>query len=161
MNDFTKGAGWMNGEIIPIDQAKIGVTDWGLTHSDITYDVVPVWKGAFFRLNDYLDRFEASMASLRMDIGMDRSAIETALHDMVAATGLKDSYCAMVASRGAPMIPGSRDPRECANHFYAWAVPYVYVIKPEVAEKGATLWICRCEHGPGREPGRSVQTNCL
>ncbi|MEM7271132.1 MAG: aminotransferase class IV, partial [Pseudomonadota bacterium] len=75
------------------------------------------------------------------DIGMERSAIETALHDRVAATGLKDSYCAMGASRGAPMFPGSRDPRECANHFYAWAVPYVYVIKPEVAEKGATLWI--------------------
>ena len=52
MADLSKGAAWMAGEILPISEAKIGVTDWGLTHSDVTYDVVPVWNGAFFRLPD-------------------------------------------------------------------------------------------------------------
>ena len=33
MTDWTQGAAWMDGEIIPIGEAKIGVTDWGLTHS--------------------------------------------------------------------------------------------------------------------------------
>ena len=37
----------MRGQVMPIDQASIGVLDWGLTHSDITYDVVPVWRGGF------------------------------------------------------------------------------------------------------------------
>ena len=70
MTDWTKGAGWIKGEIVPIADAKIGVTDWGLTHSDITYDVVPLWKGGLFRFDDYLTRFEASMASLRMDLSL-------------------------------------------------------------------------------------------
>ena len=34
--DLSKGAAWMKGEIIPIAEATIGVTDWGVTHSDIT-----------------------------------------------------------------------------------------------------------------------------
>jgi branched-chain amino acid aminotransferase len=39
------GAAWMNGTIIPISEASIPVTDWGLTHSDITYDVAPArWR---------------------------------------------------------------------------------------------------------------------
>ena len=39
------GAAWMNGAIIPISEASIPVTDWGLTHSDITYDVAPArWR---------------------------------------------------------------------------------------------------------------------
>jgi branched-chain amino acid aminotransferase len=141
--DFTKGAAWMRGAVIPIAEATIGVNDWGVTRSDITYDVVPVWKGGFFRLEDYLDRFEASMASLRLDVGMSRADIRGALNAMVARSGLRDSYVAMVASRGVPLIPGNRDPRTCANHFYAWCVPYIHVIPQEVAAKGASVWIAK------------------
>jgi len=141
MPDFTKGAAWIRGEIVPIAEASIGVTDWAVTHSDVTYDVVPVWEGGFFRLGDYLDRFEASVAACHMQIGMDRAAITRALSDMVARSGLRRAYVAMVAARGTPIIPGSRDPRDCANHFYAWCVPYVHVVKPDVAEAGARVWL--------------------
>lgn len=143
MNDLSHGAAWMDGRIIAIADAGIPVTDWGLTHSDIGYDVVPVWKGGFFRLDDYLDRFLASVAALRMDIGMDRAGIVTALRDMVAASGLRDSYVAMVAARGRNPVPGSRDPRDCVNHFYAWCVPYVHIVTPESAERGTSVWIAK------------------
>ena len=129
----------MNGEIIPVSEAKISVFDWGLTRSDITYDVVHVWDGAFFRLEDYLDRFMTSMAKLRLDVGMDRAAIRAALVDMLATSGLRSAYVSMVASRGTPIVPGTRDPRACRNHFYAWAVPFIWVIPPEVAKRGAHI----------------------
>lgn len=141
--DLSKGAAWMAGRVIPISEATIGVTDWGVTHCDITYDVVPVVAGGFFRLDAYLDRFMTSMALSRMDVGLTRAQIATALHDMVAASGLRDAYCAMVAARGVPLIPGSRDPRDCGNHFYAWVVPYIHVIKPEAIDAGASLWIAQ------------------
>ena len=63
--DFSSGVAWMRGEIVPINQALLPVTDWGLTRSDITYDVVHVWNGAFFRLDDYLERFENSISASR------------------------------------------------------------------------------------------------
>jgi branched-chain amino acid aminotransferase len=143
MTDWSKGAAWMMGEVVPIAEAKIGVTDWGVTRSDITYDVVPVWEGGFFRLKDYLDRFEASMKSIRLDPGMSRDEIRAALHAIVARSGLRSAYVAMVASRGTPLIHGVRDPRQCANHFYAWCVPYVHVVKPEIADAGASVWIAK------------------
>ncbi len=146
MDDFTKGAAWIKGQIVPIQQATIGVTDWAVTHSDVTYDVVPVWKGAFFRLGDYLARFEASVAACRMDIGMDCDRIVDALQSMVSQSGLRDAYCAMVAARGSPLIPGSRDPRDCGNHFYAWCVPYIHVVKPDIADKGVKVWLARDTH---------------
>ncbi len=133
----------MDGQIIPIVQAALPVTDWGLTHSDIAYDVVPVWQGAFFRLDDYVTRFIASLTAGRYDIGMDRDGICDALQAMVAATGLTDAYVAMVAARGRNPVPGSRDPRDCVNHFYAWCVPYVHVVKPELAAKGTSVWIAK------------------
>ena len=89
MGDLSKGAAWIKGSVVPIAEATIGVTDWAVTHSDVTYDVVPVWEGAFFRLGDYLDRFEASVATARMQIGMDRSEISAALQEMVGRSGLR------------------------------------------------------------------------
>lgn len=141
MTDFTNGAAFFGGHVVPLADAGLPLTDWGVTHSDIAYDVVPVWQGAFFRLDDYLDRFEASMAAARMDVRMDRAAITQALHQMVTATGLPDAYVAMVAARGRNPIPGSRDARDCQNHFYAWCVPYVHIVSPDAAAKGTSVWI--------------------
>ena len=142
-NDLSLGAAWMNGTVIPISQAAIPVNDWGLVHSDITYDVVPVIDGAFFRFDEYLARFLSSMENLHLDPGMSKRDIQAALHQMVSKSRLRDSYVAMVCSRGKPKIAGSRDPRDCDNHFFAWCVPYVHVIKPEVVEQGATAWIAQ------------------
>lgn len=141
--NFAKGAAWMKGAIIPIAEASIPVTDWGVTHSDITYDVAPVWDGGFFRLTDYVARFQASIAALQLDIGMDADEIMTALHDMVATSGLRSAYVAMVASRGVPLIPGSRDPRDCGNHFYAWCIPYVFLIRQEKTMADHSLWVAK------------------
>ena len=142
-NDLSLGAAWMNGTVIPISQAAIPVNDWGLVHSDITYDVVPVIDGAFFRFDEYLARFLSSMENLHLDPGMSKRDIKAALHQMVSKSRLRDSYVAMVCSRGKPKIAGSRDPRDCGNHFFAWCVPYVHVIRPEVVEQGATAWIAQ------------------
>ena len=142
-NDLSMGAAWMNGKVLPISQAMIPVNDWGLVRSDITYDVVPVIDGAFFRFDEYLTRFLFSMEDLHLDPGMSKRDIKAALHQMVGKSSLRDSYVAMVCSRGKPKIAGSRDPRDCENHFFAWCVPYVHIIKPEIVEQGATAWIAQ------------------
>ncbi|MEO0329592.1 MAG: aminotransferase class IV [Pseudomonadota bacterium] len=139
--DLSSGAAWMEGEIIPISEAKISVTDWGLTRSDITYDVVHVWDGAFFRLDDYIGRFFQSISGMRLEISQSPDDVKQILHDMVAASKLRSAYVSMVASRGAPSIPGTRDPRTCNNHFYAWVVPFIWVIPQEIAKRGAHLFV--------------------
>ena len=54
---LANGAAWINGRIVPVGEASIPILDWGFTRSDVTYDVVHVWDGSFFRLDDHLDRF--------------------------------------------------------------------------------------------------------
>ena len=141
--DYSAGAAWMKGEIVPVCEAKISVFDWGLTRCDITYDVVHVWEDAFFRLDDYLDRFMVSMGKLRLDVEMNRVEIRAALVKLVATSGLQSAYVSMVASRGTPIVPGTRDPRACTNHFYAWAVPFIWVIPEAVAKRGAHISVAK------------------
>ncbi len=141
MVSFDKGAAWIKGEIVPISEASIPANDWGVTHSDCVYDVAGVNDGAFFRLQDHIARFLISMQKVHMEVDQSAEDIRNILHEIVGKSGLKNSYASMVTSRGVPMMPGSRDPRDCANHFFAWCVPYVHVFKPEVAERGSQLHI--------------------
>jgi branched-chain amino acid aminotransferase len=81
----------------------------------------------------------ASQAKLRLDVGMGRAEIRDALLELVATSGLKSAYVSMVASRGTPIVPGTRDPRACQNHFYAWAVPFIWAIPEEVVKRGVHI----------------------
>jgi branched-chain amino acid aminotransferase len=138
---FLGGAAYVRGQFVPAAEATIPVTDWGFTRSDAVYDVVHVFEGGFFRLNDHLDRFMDSMSARRLKPSEDRAQIESILHRCVGLSGLSDSYVAMVASRGKPASPLSRRPQDCLNHFIAYAIPWVDAISKEVQKRGAHLWI--------------------
>ncbi len=85
------GAASINGTVMPIDETRLPINDWGIIHSDIAYDVVPAWYGGFFRLHDYIRRFQNCGAALRLKIGMDREAIATALTEIVLASRLRNA----------------------------------------------------------------------
>jgi branched-subunit amino acid aminotransferase/4-amino-4-deoxychorismate lyase len=69
--DFSAGAAFNHGRWVPIAEASIPMTDWGFLRSDACYDVATVWDGAFFRLNDHIERFFSSCRHLRLDPGLD------------------------------------------------------------------------------------------
>jgi branched-chain amino acid aminotransferase len=146
--EYAEGAAYLYGRYVPMAEACIPVTDWGFTRSDAVYDVVHVWDGGFFRLQDHLDRFTRSMDARRLAPPENREAIEAALHHCVSLTGLADAYVAMVALRGRPRIKGSRRPADCENHFIAYALPWIDVIPPDVQERGAHLWIASVPRVP-------------
>ena len=73
--EFDGGSVFIDGDWKPLSEAKISLFDWGFTRSDATYDVVSVWHGAFFRLDDHLDRFFASLAKMRMTIPYSRAEV--------------------------------------------------------------------------------------
>ena len=152
MNPFEKGCAWIEGEYVPIAEARIPILDTGFLRSDVTYDVAAVWKGRFFRLEDHLDRFEASWRRLRMQPGLSRQEMRAILFECVARSGLKDAFVEMILSRGVDRH-GVRDPRRFENCFYAYAIPYVWLVKPEDQEIGTHLIVAR---DTVRIPPRSI-----
>jgi branched-chain amino acid aminotransferase len=137
---WPSGAAWIDGRYCPVEDAKISILDLGVTRSDATYDVVHVWRRRFYRLDDHLDRFSASLDRLRLDPGHDRAEIEAILHGCVRRAGLREAYVSMTCTRGR-VAPGSRDLRTARATFYCYAVPFVWVSSPDQQEQGATMWI--------------------
>jgi len=121
---YTDGAAFVDGRFVPVSEARVPILDWGFLRSDATYDVVHVWRGSFFRLEDHLDRFERGMARLHMSLPYDRAEIRELLVQCVRLSGLREAYAEILCTRGVPP-PGSRDPRDCTNNFFAFAVSFV------------------------------------
>ena len=132
---YADGAAFVEGRFVPVGEARVPVLDWGFLRSDATYDVAHVWRGSFFRLEDHLDRFERGMERLHMSLPFGREEIRDVLVECVRLSGLRDAYAEIICTRGVPP-PGSRDPRDCENNFFAFVVPFVWIADPDKQVKG-------------------------
>lgn len=145
------GVAYVNGEFVPVADAKISVLDWGLLHSDATYDVVHVWQHRFFKLDAHLDRFWRSAEKLHLTVPVDRNQLTRILAECVERSGLKDAYVEMILTRGiSPTF--SRDPRDAQNQLICFAIPFVWILPPGKQEAGLSVAVS----GRQRIPPESV-----
>lgn len=135
------GAAYLDGAYVPIAEAKIPVTDWGYRRSDVTYDVVSVWDGVFFKLDDHLARFSRSMAHFRLSPRESMAELRSILHETVRRTGLREAYVAMDCLRGAPPPGVPRHPSHARAYLLTFATPYVWLMPQEKIERGTHLMI--------------------
>ena len=132
---YAEGAAFVDGGFVPVKEARVPILDWGFLRSDATYDVAHVWRGSFFRLEDHLDRFESSMDRLHLSTPYGRDEMREILLECVRLSGLRDAYAEVICTRGVPPA-GSRDPRDCENDFFAFAVPFVWISGLQEQERG-------------------------
>src|SRR5262249_25381997 len=135
---YAEGAAYLHGDVVPIGEAQIPLLDTGFLRSDLTYDVVHVWNGCFFRLPDHVGRFERNAALLRLRLPVERTALSAILADLVGRTGLTNAYVNMTLTRGLATA-GRRDPRLFENRLYAYVIPFVWIVSPEDQATGVSL----------------------
>lgn len=145
--DPAMGVAFVNGAYVPLAEATVPITDRGFLRSDATYDVTHVWKGRFFRLDDHIERFQASMRGLRMSLPLSSSEMAEILVECVRRTGLRDAYVQMTCTRGVPPA-GTRDPRLCQNRFYAFAQPFVWIANEEQRRDGLRMVVSSVQRIP-------------
>ena len=57
---------YLNGEFMPIEQARVPVLDRGFIFGDGVYEVIPVYSRHPFRLAEHLRRLQASLEGIRL-----------------------------------------------------------------------------------------------
>jgi len=140
-NPFAKGVAWVEGEQVPLQEARIPLLDQGFLHSDLTYDVPSVWDGRFFRLDDHLDRLEASCQKMRLKMPLPRDEVKKILADMVARSGIRDVFVELIVTRGLVRVGAqSKEPK---NNLYMFIQPFVWVIDPKIQHHGGSAIIAQ------------------
>jgi len=142
------GMAFINGDYVAPTDAKISIFDLGFVRSDVVYDVVSVWKGRFFRLDDHIDRFFTSAAAVGIDQPYRQTEVKSILAELVARADLEDAYVSMAVTRGRFRDPEIRDPSQHIPTFIAFAVPYIWIVSPTQQEIGIKIKISDVERIP-------------
>lgn len=113
---------YLNGDYLPISEAKVSVLDRGFLFGDGVYEVIPAYNGRLFRLEDHIARLNNSLSGIRLDFYKTIDEWQAIFQPML--DGSKDQYVYLQITRGyAP----KRD-----HGFPEHPVPTVFAMCPEI-----------------------------
>jgi D-alanine transaminase len=90
---------YLNGEYLPLDQARVSVLDRGFLFGDGVYEVIPVYGGRPLRLEEHLTRLENSLAGIRMQPPLAWDQWKAILDKLIVGT--EDQSVYLQVTRGA------------------------------------------------------------
>jgi len=97
---------WMNGELVPYEDAKVHVLTHALHYGTSVFEGVRAYEmpdggSAVFRHQDHIDRLFRSAGLYHMELGYSKEQIRQATFDTITASGLKSCYIRPLVFRGA------------------------------------------------------------
>ncbi len=95
---------YLNGEYLPLDQAKISVLDRGFLFADGVYEVIPAYGGRLLRMAEHMQRLQNSLDAIRLDNPLSNqqwlAIIEKLLTDNPNSGAGEDKYVYLQVTRG-------------------------------------------------------------
>jgi len=96
---------YLNGEFMPLDEAKVPVLDRGFIFGDGVYEVIPAYSRHPFRLSEHLRRLQHSLDSIRLANPMTEMQWNALIRDIIARNPGEDQSIYLQVTRG----PAKRD----------------------------------------------------
>jgi branched-chain amino acid aminotransferase len=97
----------IDGRIGPTAEATIGLKDDGLYRGDGAFEVIRLYDGRPFALNDHIARLERSSASLRLEF--DRVALRTEIAALLEEAGPVNGQLRLIVTRGGRRIAATEN----------------------------------------------------
>ncbi len=91
---------YLNGQFMPLEQARIPVLDRGFIFGDGVYEVVPVYSRHAFRLKEHLARLQYSLDGIRLDNPMNEAEWTKLVNEIVAKNEGDDQSIYFQITRG-------------------------------------------------------------
>ena len=141
---------FLNGEYLPLAEARISPLDRGFLYGDGVYEVMPVYGGRPFRLEAHCARLTRSLGEIRMSDPLARAQWCDIFATLIARNGGGDQYIYWQVTRGAERGRNHAPLPDIARTVFAFCAP-LPVAAPAVLEKGVacvtaqdTRW-ARCD----------------
>lgn len=92
---------YLNGQHLPLSEASVPVLDRGLLFADAVYEVIPVYAGKAFLLDEHIQRLANSLHGLRMANPHTDAEWRALLNALIQANGGGDLSLYLQVTRGA------------------------------------------------------------
>jgi D-alanine transaminase len=91
---------YLNGEFMPLSEAKVPVLDRGFIFGDGIYEVAPAYQGVPFRWNQHLARLKRSLGRIRIVNPLDDDAWTALVGDLLGRHVWRDQFVYLHVTRG-------------------------------------------------------------
>jgi D-alanine transaminase len=116
---------YLNGEYLPLRDARISPLDRGFLYSDGCYEVTPVYGGRPFRFAQHHDRLTRSLQAIRMADPLTREQWRDLYRELIAKNpGPADRYIYVQVTRGAEFGRNHAPLPEVPRTVFAFAAPW-------------------------------------
>ena len=125
---------YLNGEFLPLEEAKIPVLDRGFIFGDGVYEVIPCYGGRLFRLEEHLRRLQHSLDGIRLRNPLTPAEWKEMLQRLAEANPAEDQSLYLQVTRG---VAGRdhRFPEKSTPTVFAMSKP-LPPAPPELLERG-------------------------
>ena len=123
---------YIDGKLLPKEEAKISVFDHGLLYGDGVFEGIRVYGKKIFLMQEHIDRLYESALAIRLEIPLSKEEMIKAVNETVAANGIEDGYVRLVITRGAGSL--GLDIRRTSN-------PQVIIIADNISLYDPQLYI--------------------
>lgn len=129
----------LNGRLVARREATVSIFDGGFVVGDGVWEGLRLHNGALLFLNQHLDRLYEGAAKIRLDIGLDRSALTAEIRRTLAANGMHHGvHIRLMVTRGEKSAP-NQDPRNALGPATVVIVAEYKVPDPDLAARGLSL----------------------
>lgn len=92
---------FLNGEYLPVEEARVSVLDRGFTFADAVYEVIPVYGEHIFRLPEHLQRLDNSLREIYIKNPYSSSQWKDIFSDVLNKNKIEsDRYLYVQVTRG-------------------------------------------------------------
>jgi D-alanine transaminase len=91
---------FLNGEFLPLSEAKISVLDRGFIFGDGVYEVIPVYHKNLFRLTQHIERLENNLSAIQINNPYNREQWLERLTDVINRQGQENLSVYLQVTRG-------------------------------------------------------------
>jgi D-alanine transaminase len=91
---------YLNGQFMPIEEARIPVLDRGFIFGDGVYEIIPVYSRRAFRLEEHLQRLQHSLNGIRLQNPFAHAEWVRLINQLILCNAPEDQYLYLHITRG-------------------------------------------------------------
>ena len=116
---------YLNGEFLPLDQAKVPAMDRGFLFGDGVYEVVPVYSRHAFRLAEHLRRLQGSLDGIRLTNPHSDTEWTALIERIIADSDTDDQSVYIQVTRGPMAVRNHAFPKTITPTVFIMSEPLV------------------------------------
>lgn len=122
---------YLNGQWLPLSEAKISVLDRGFVFGDGIYEVVPCYSRKPFRIDSHLKRLERSLAAIRITPPMRDAQWRALLGELIDRNDGEDQFLYLQVTRGVAKRDHAFPSPEVPATVFAMSMPFTRPIREQ------------------------------